>query len=73
VKIAPHSWTVQDFRDLNKYMGDVISKVDDLHRACLWCKFESIFLNQWATGVLTWVQQEHVPLNASAHACCQGV
>lgn len=26
VKIAPHSWTVQDFRDLNKYMGDVISK-----------------------------------------------
>lgn len=26
VKIAPHQWTVQDFRDLNKYMSDVISK-----------------------------------------------
>ncbi|WP_175235667.1 c-type cytochrome [Achromobacter mucicolens] len=26
VKLAPHSWTVQDFRDLNKYMSDVISK-----------------------------------------------
>lgn len=26
VKIAPHAWTVQDFRDLNKYMIDVISK-----------------------------------------------
>ncbi|MGE8702640.1 MAG: c-type cytochrome [Achromobacter sp.] len=26
VKLAPHSWTVQDFRDLNKYMTDVISK-----------------------------------------------
>ena len=26
VKLAPHSWTVQDFRDLNKCMSDVISK-----------------------------------------------
>ena len=26
VKMAPHSWTVQDFRDLNKYMSGVISK-----------------------------------------------
>lgn len=26
VKLAPHSWTVQDFRDLNKYMSGVISK-----------------------------------------------
>jgi Cytochrome c len=26
VKVPPHSWTVQDFRDLNKYMSDVISK-----------------------------------------------
>ena len=26
VKLAPHQWTVQDFRDLNKYMSDVISK-----------------------------------------------
>lgn len=26
VKLAPHSWSVQDFRDLNKYMSDVISK-----------------------------------------------
>ncbi|KJJ94452.1 cytochrome C [Burkholderiaceae bacterium 26] len=26
VKLAPHSWTVQDFRDLNQYMRDVISK-----------------------------------------------
>lgn len=26
VKLAPHSWTVQDFRDLNKYMSDEISK-----------------------------------------------
>ncbi|HBL65782.1 MAG TPA: cytochrome C [Achromobacter sp.] len=26
VKIAPHAWTVQDFRDLNKYMTGVISK-----------------------------------------------
>ncbi|MNY01520.1 Cytochrome c [compost metagenome] len=26
VKLSPHSWTVQDFRDLNKYMSDVISK-----------------------------------------------
>ena len=25
-KLAPHPWTVQDFRDLNKYMSDVISK-----------------------------------------------
>lgn len=26
VKLAPHTWTVQDFRDLNKYMIDVILK-----------------------------------------------
>lgn len=26
VKLAPHPWTVQDFRDLNRYMSDVISK-----------------------------------------------
>lgn len=26
VKVAPHAWTVQDFRDLNKYMSDVIAK-----------------------------------------------
>lgn len=26
VKLAPHPWTVQDFRDLDKYMSDVISK-----------------------------------------------
>lgn len=26
VKLAPHSWTVQDFRDLHKYMSDVITK-----------------------------------------------
>lgn len=26
VKMAPHAWTVQDFRDLNKYMSGVISK-----------------------------------------------
>ncbi|NMK45968.1 cytochrome c [Achromobacter sp. Bel] len=26
VKLAPHSWTVQDFRDLNKHMSGVISK-----------------------------------------------
>jgi hypothetical protein len=26
VKLAPHTWTVQDFRDLNKYMTGVISK-----------------------------------------------
>lgn len=25
VRLAPHSWTVQDFRDLNKYMSGVIS------------------------------------------------
>ncbi|MCR5891344.1 MULTISPECIES: cytochrome c [Burkholderia] len=25
VKLAPHAWTVQDFRDLNQYMSDVIS------------------------------------------------
>ncbi|QKH34521.1 cytochrome c [Achromobacter pestifer] len=26
VKLASHAWTVQDFRDLNKYMSDAISK-----------------------------------------------
>ncbi|MEN5164564.1 cytochrome c [Achromobacter kerstersii] len=26
VKIAPHAWTVQDFRDLNQYMSAVITK-----------------------------------------------
>ena len=26
VKLAPHAWTVKDFRDLNQYMSDVISK-----------------------------------------------
>ena len=26
VKIAPHVWTVQDFRDLNQYMTSVIAK-----------------------------------------------
>jgi len=26
VKIAPHAWTVQDFRDLNQYMSGVIAK-----------------------------------------------
>ncbi|WP_321908476.1 cytochrome c [Burkholderia cepacia] len=25
VKLVPHAWTVQDFRDLNQYMSDVIS------------------------------------------------
>ncbi|MOA15920.1 Cytochrome c [compost metagenome] len=26
VKLSPHPWSVQDFRDLNQYMGGVISK-----------------------------------------------
>jgi hypothetical protein len=26
VKLPPHSWTVKDFRDLNKYMSDIILK-----------------------------------------------
>ncbi|MEX5511502.1 cytochrome c [Pseudomonas paralactis] len=26
VKIAPHAWSVQDFRDLHQYMSSVISK-----------------------------------------------
>jgi mono/diheme cytochrome c family protein len=26
VKIAPHVWSVEDFRDLNQYMSSVISK-----------------------------------------------
>ncbi|TFH80513.1 MULTISPECIES: c-type cytochrome [Pseudomonas] len=26
VKIPPHAWSVSDFRDLNQYMSDVISK-----------------------------------------------
>ncbi|MBO9676610.1 MAG: cytochrome c [Acidovorax sp.] len=26
IKLPPHSWTVQDFRDLNQYLGGVISK-----------------------------------------------
>jgi len=26
VKIPPHAWSVKDFRDLNQYMNDVISK-----------------------------------------------
>lgn len=26
VKIAPHAWTVKDFRDLNDYMNGVILK-----------------------------------------------
>ncbi|WP_092346096.1 cytochrome c [Pseudomonas sp. NFACC05-1] len=26
VKLPPHSWSVKDFRDLNQYMGGVISK-----------------------------------------------
>ncbi|UQS16619.1 cytochrome c [Pseudomonas sp. HS6] len=26
VKIPPHAWSVRDFRDLNQYMNDVISK-----------------------------------------------
>ena len=26
VKLAPHAWTVKDFRDLNQYMSDVILK-----------------------------------------------
>ncbi|OEZ64270.1 hypothetical protein JAB5_01090 [Janthinobacterium sp. HH103] len=26
VKIAPHAWSVQDFRDLNQYMSGVILK-----------------------------------------------
>jgi len=26
VKVAPHAWTVQDFRDLNQYMSGVIAK-----------------------------------------------
>ncbi|MGE8680216.1 MAG: c-type cytochrome [Achromobacter marplatensis] len=26
VKLAPHTWTVQDFRDLNQYMSGVIAK-----------------------------------------------
>ena len=26
VKIAPHAWSVKDFRDLNQYMSEVISR-----------------------------------------------
>ncbi|MCU1772604.1 MULTISPECIES: cytochrome c [Pseudomonas] len=26
VKIAPHAWSVQDFRDLHQYMSEVIAK-----------------------------------------------
>ncbi|NBF06926.1 c-type cytochrome [Pseudomonas sp. Fl5BN2] len=26
VKVAPHAWSVQDFRDLNQYMSGVISR-----------------------------------------------
>ncbi len=26
MRLAPHAWTVQDFRDLHKYMSDVIYK-----------------------------------------------
>ncbi len=26
VKLSPYPWSVQDFRDLNQYMGGVISK-----------------------------------------------
>jgi len=26
VQVAPHAWTVKDFRDLNEYMSGVISK-----------------------------------------------
>ncbi|WP_367084023.1 cytochrome c [Pseudomonas sp. HOU2] len=26
VKIAPHAWSVQDFRDLDQYMSEVIAK-----------------------------------------------
>ncbi|NWA86130.1 c-type cytochrome [Pseudomonas sp. D2002] len=26
VKVAPHAWTINDLRDLNQYMSDVISK-----------------------------------------------
>lgn len=26
VKLSPHSWSVKDFRDLNQYMGGVISQ-----------------------------------------------
>lgn len=26
VKVPPHAWTVKDFRDLNQYMTDMISK-----------------------------------------------
>lgn len=26
VKLAPHAWSVKDFRDLNQYMSDVIAK-----------------------------------------------
>ncbi|SDA11247.1 Cytochrome c, mono-and diheme variants [Pseudomonas sp. NFPP10] len=26
VKVPPHAWSVKDFRDLNQYMSDVISK-----------------------------------------------
>ena len=26
VKLAPHAWTVQDFRDLNQYMSGLITR-----------------------------------------------
>lgn len=26
VKVPPHAWTVKDFRDLNQYMAEIISK-----------------------------------------------
>lgn len=26
VKVPPHAWTVKDFRDLNQYMTEIISK-----------------------------------------------
>lgn len=29
VKLAPHSWGIQDLRDLNQYMNGLISKTDN--------------------------------------------
>jgi hypothetical protein len=34
VKLSPHSWSIKDLRDLNQYMGGVISqKADDVENA----------------------------------------
>ena len=48
VKLPPHSWTVQDFRDLNQYMSGLILRIKYVD-AGLHCRRAGTLALEWLT------------------------